>query len=131
MRSSGAPSHRREVGRLFWEQIATGITVAMSRKGNCWDNAPIESVNGTLKVECVNDVKFEKREQARQTIIECIGWYNTERRYSSLSNTTPAEFEQRWRAGVPPSVALVPIQMLLFNFLNACIWFFSVWRRIS
>lgn len=42
---------------------ARGITVSMSGKGgDCWDNAPMESVNGTLKVECVNDEHFETRE---------------------------------------------------------------------
>ena len=45
---------------------ARGITVSMSRKGDCWDNAPMESVNGTLKVECVHDECFETRDQARQ-----------------------------------------------------------------
>ena len=79
---------------------ARGITVSMSRKANCWDNAPMESVNGTLKVECVNDVHFETREEARQAIVEYIGYYNTERRHSSLGNIAPAEFERRWRAGV-------------------------------
>ena len=62
----------------------------MSRKGDWWDNAPMESVNGTLKVECVNDVYFETRDQARQAIIEYIGYYNTERRHSSLGNIAPA-----------------------------------------
>lgn len=81
---------------------ARGITVSMSRKGDCWDNAPMESVNGTLKVECVNDVHFETREEARQAIIEYIGYYNTERRHSSLGNITPAEFERRWRAEIEP-----------------------------
>ena len=81
---------------------ARGITVSMSRKGDCWDNAPMESVNGTLKVECVNDVHFETREEARQAIIEYIGYYNTERRHSSLGNIAPAEFERRWRAGSNP-----------------------------
>lgn len=81
---------------------ARGITVSMSRKGDCWDNAPMESVNGTLKVECVNDVHFETRAQARQAIIEYIGYYNTERRHSSLGNIAPAEFERRWRAGIKP-----------------------------
>lgn len=79
---------------------ARGITVSMSRKGDCWDNAPMESVNGTLKVECVHDVHFETREQARQAIVEYIGYYNTERRHSSLGNIAPAEFERRWRAGI-------------------------------
>ena len=78
---------------------ALGITVSMSGKGDCWDNAPMESVNGTLKVECVNDEHFETREQARREIVEYIGYYNTERRHSSLGNVTPAEFERRWRAG--------------------------------
>lgn len=79
---------------------ARGITVSMSRKGDCWDNAPMESVNGTLKVECVNDAHFQTRQQARQAIIEYIGYYNTERRHSSLGNIAPAEFERRWRAGI-------------------------------
>ncbi len=79
---------------------ARGITVSMSREGDCWDNAPMESVNGTLKVECVNDVHFQSREQARQTIVEYIGYYNTERRHSSLGNIAPAKFERRWRAGI-------------------------------
>ena len=76
-----------------------GITVSMSGKGQCWDNAPMESVNGTLKVECVNDEHFETREQARRVIVEYIGYYNTERRHCSLGYVTPAEFERRWRAG--------------------------------
>ena len=44
----------------------------------------MESVNGTLKVECVHDERFETREQARQAIVEYIGYYITERRHSSL-----------------------------------------------
>ena len=69
----------------------------MSRKGDCWDNARMESVNGTLKVECVHDERFETREQARLAIVEYIGYYNTERRHSSLGYIAPAEFERRWR----------------------------------
>ena len=78
---------------------ARGITVSMSRKGDCWDNAPMESVNGTLKVECVHDEHFETRAQAQQAIVEYIGYYNTERRHSSLGYIAPADFERRWRAG--------------------------------
>jgi putative transposase len=76
---------------------ARGITVSMSRKGDCWDNAPMESVNGTLKVECVHDEHFETRDQAQRAIVEYIGYYNTERRHSSLGYVAPAEFERRWR----------------------------------
>ena len=77
---------------------AWGITVSMSRKGDCWDNAPMESVNGTLKVECVHDEHFATREEAKRAIVEYIGYYNTERRHSSLGYIAPAEFERRWRA---------------------------------
>jgi putative transposase len=75
---------------------ARGITVSMSRKGDCWDNAPMEAFNGTLKVECVHGEHFRTREQARQAILEFIGYYNTERRHSSLGNVPPALYEQRW-----------------------------------
>jgi len=77
---------------------ARGITVSMSRKGDCWDNAPMESVNGTVKVECVNGEHFQTRAQAHEAIIEYIGYYNTERRHSSLGYVPPAQFERRWRA---------------------------------
>jgi hypothetical protein len=73
---------------------ARGITVSMSRKGDCWDNAPMESVNGTLKVECVHGQHFRTREQARQAIVEYIGYYNTERRHSSLGNP-PCQYDLR------------------------------------
>ena len=56
---------------------ARGITVSMSRKGDCWDNAPMESVNGTLKVECVHEEHFQTRAQSQQAIVEYIGYYNT------------------------------------------------------
>jgi transposase InsO family protein len=88
---------------------ALGITVSMSRKGDCWDNAPMESVNGTLKVECVNDMHFETREQAMREIVEYIGYYNTERRHSALGNITPAQFESRWLAQAS-AIPLRPLQ---------------------
>ena len=77
---------------------ARGITVSMSRKGDCWDNSPMESANGTVKVECVNDEHFKTRAEAERMIVEYIGYYNTERRHSALGNISPAEFERRWRA---------------------------------
>ena len=88
---------------------ARGITVSMSRKGDCWDNAPMESLNGTLKVECVHGEHFRTREQARLAIIEYIGYYNTERRHSSLGYVPPVQFECRWRAQVEKS-AQEPLQ---------------------
>lgn len=77
---------------------ARGITVSMSRKGDCWDNAPMESANGTVKVECVHGANFTTRAEAAQAIVEYLGYYNTERMHSSLGYLTPSEFERRWRA---------------------------------
>lgn len=75
---------------------ARGFTVSMSRKGDCWDNSPMESANGTVKVECVNDEHFKTRAEAERVIVEYIGYYNTERRHSALGNVSPAAFERRW-----------------------------------
>jgi transposase InsO family protein len=77
---------------------ARGITVSMSRKGDCWDNAPMEAANGTVKVECVHGVHFETRVEAAQALVEYFGYYNTERLHSSLGYLSPSEFERRWRA---------------------------------
>ncbi len=77
---------------------ARAITVSMSRKGNCWDNALMESANGSLKVECVYGERFQTRAQAQLAITEYIGYYNTERLHSALGVVTPCEFERRWRA---------------------------------
>lgn len=78
---------------------ARGITVSMSGKGDCWDNAPMESANGTVKVECVHGAAFKTRAEAAQALVEYFGYYNTERIHSSLGYLTPSEFERRWRAG--------------------------------
>jgi putative transposase len=77
---------------------ARGIVVSMSRKGDCWDNAPMESANGTVKVECVHGEAFRTRDEAAQALVEYFGYYNTERLHSSLGYLTPSEFERRWRA---------------------------------
>ena len=77
---------------------ARGITVSMSRKGDCWDNAPMESANGTVKVECVHGAGVKNRAEAAQALVEYFGYYNTERLHSSLGYLTPSEFERRWRA---------------------------------
>lgn len=75
-----------------------GMLTSMSRKGNCWDNAAMESANGTLKVECVNRQNYETIEQARYDVLEFIGYYNHDRAHSSLGNLSPVEFEQAWVA---------------------------------
>ena len=73
-----------------------GISCSMSRRGNCWDNAPVESFFGTLKQELVNRCRFATREAARQEVFEFIEvWYNRQRRHSSLGYVSPEEFERR------------------------------------
>ena len=76
------------------------IVCSMSRKGNCWDNAPVESFFGTLKQELVHRRRFATREAARREVFEYIEvWYNRQRRHSSLDYLSPAEFERRALTG--------------------------------
>jgi putative transposase len=73
-----------------------GITASMSRKGNCWDNACVESFFGTLKRELVYHRHYATREDATQDIFEYIEvFYNRKRRHSTLGYDSPAEFETR------------------------------------
>lgn len=68
--------------------------VSMSRVGNCFDNAPMESFFRSLKAECATQ-PFVTRAQARTAIFEYIeAWYNRKRLHSALDYTSPAEFER-------------------------------------
>ncbi len=72
-----------------------GITCSMSRRADCWDNAPMESFYASLKKELVHDADFATRAQARAALVEYIEvFYNTQRRHSSLGYVSPAEYEQ-------------------------------------
>lgn len=65
---------------------------SMSRKGNCWDNAPAESFFKTLKIEWTNKFKYENIEQARQSIFDYIErWYNTRRKHSAIGYMSPLQ----------------------------------------
>ena len=67
--------------------------VSMSRTGNCYDNAVMESFFSTLKSECLTG-QFQTRTQARTTIFEFIEvWYNRQRLHSSLGYLSPEKFE--------------------------------------
>ena len=66
----------------------------MSAKGNCYDNAVMESFFHTLKTEVVYFERYRTRAQARQSIFEYIEvFYNRNRRHSSLGYLSPLEFE--------------------------------------
>jgi transposase InsO family protein len=70
------------------------IQISMSRKGNCYDNAVMESFWGTLKNEWVHTQKYQTRAQARTDIFSYIeGFYNTVRLHSTLGYLSPAEYE--------------------------------------
>lgn len=73
---------------------AQGMRVSMSRRGNCWDNAPMESFFRTLKVELIFGHRFETRSSAREAIFEYLEvYYNQQRMHSSLGYLSPAEYE--------------------------------------
>jgi putative transposase len=76
---------------------ACGIQCSMSRPGNCWDNAVVESFFATLKTElCSKEHPFSTRQEARTAIFEYVeGFYNRARRHSTLGYLSPVEFEQR------------------------------------
>jgi transposase InsO family protein len=73
---------------------AHGVAVSMSRRGNCYDNAVIESFFASLKTELVHHERYEARQQAMQSIYEYIEvLYNRQRRHSSLGYLSPSDCE--------------------------------------
>lgn len=72
------------------------VVCSMSRRGDCWDNAPVESFFRTLKVELAPDARWPTRAAAARAVHDYIErWYNTTRLHSSLGYQSPARFEQR------------------------------------
>ena len=72
-----------------------GITCSTSRKGDCYDNAPMESFFASMKKELVHREDYPTREAARASLFEYIEvFYNRIRRHSSLGYVAPAEFER-------------------------------------
>ena len=71
-----------------------GIRQSMSRKADCWDNAPMESFFHTLKTELVMHEDYRTRDQARASIFDYMEvFYNRQRRHSSISYEAPLAFE--------------------------------------
>ena len=77
-----------------------GMRASMSRKGNCYDNAPMESFWGTLKNELVHHRRYKTREEAIKEISEYIEiFYNRQRRQARLGYLSPASYERQFYAG--------------------------------
>jgi transposase InsO family protein len=87
--SQYASEHYRR--RLSEERIAC----SMSRRGDCWDNAPMESFFASLKKELVHHEDYATRDEAKASIFEYIeAFYNRVRRHSALGYVAPAEYER-------------------------------------
>jgi transposase InsO family protein len=86
-------------GRQFQETLkAYGMKSSMSRKGDCWDNAPTESLWGRLKVGRLYGRRFARRRQAMDEVMDWLNFYNHKRLHSTLGYMSPMTFEQRWIA---------------------------------
>ena len=107
-----ALSHRRPTAALHhsdrglqyasraYQQLLqrAAFTASMSRVGDCWDNAVVESFFATLTKELLIDGVFATRAAANRAIFEFIEiWYNRQRRHSALGYCTPVEYEKQLR----------------------------------
>ena len=73
------------------------FTISMSRTGNCWDNAVVESFFKTLKAELINRInsgRFSLDEIKKEDFDYIEGFYNTRRIHSALDNKSPEEYEK-------------------------------------
>ena len=78
--------------RLLADQ---GITCSMSRKGDCWDNAAMESFFSTLKIERTNRTDYRSRDEAKADVFDYVErFYNLRRRHSTLGYLSPADYEK-------------------------------------
>lgn len=71
-----------------------GMIASMSRKGDCWDNAPIERFFRSLKTERLNGIRFASRALAQMEIVDYITYYNFHRLHSTLGYVSPMNYEK-------------------------------------
>jgi putative transposase len=82
--------------RAYQQLLAAhGLACSMSRSGNCWDNAVVESFFATLKTELVADARWPTRAAAHRDLSVFIDvWYNRQRRHASLGYRSPVQYER-------------------------------------
>lgn len=79
---------------------AHGVTCSMSRSGNCWDNAAMESFFSTLKIERTNRKQYATRDEARADVFDYMErFYNAKRRHSTLGYLSPIDYEKSANSG--------------------------------
>ena len=89
-----------EITQYTSEQFQTllgehGVTCSMSRSGDCWDNAAMESFFSSLIIERVYQKTYCTRDEAKADVFDYIErFYNLRRRHSTLGYLSPADFEQ-------------------------------------
>lgn len=101
-RPQGELIHHSDQGSQYSSQTFRGLLTqhgiqpSMSRLGNCYDNAVVESFFKTVKIELVKERRFKTREEARTMLFEYIEvFYNRKRLHSTLGYMSPAEFEAK------------------------------------
>ena len=92
--------HHSDMGRQYacreyQRRLAEhGMIASMSRKGNCWDNAPVERFFRSLKLERIDGMRFTDRASARLELIDYITFYNCYRLHSTLGYLSPMNYEK-------------------------------------
>jgi transposase InsO family protein len=92
--------HHSDQGRQYSSSgygaalAAAGLTASMSRRGDCWDNAVVESFFATLKTELIHRRPWATRADVQRAVFRYIeGWYNPHRLHSALGYHSPAQYE--------------------------------------
>jgi len=94
--------HHSDRGRIYtsgnYQKALTDgkAIVSMSRRGNCWDNAVVESFFATLKRGLIHRQSWPTRQSLERALVDYIeGWYNRKRRHSTLGYLSPVAYEQQ------------------------------------
>jgi putative transposase len=91
-----------QFGSDDWNRLCVALNLepSMSRCGNCWDNAVVESFFSSLKKERIRDIPYRTMNEAKADVFDYIeAFYNRKRRHSHLGDISPLEFERQKTAG--------------------------------